>query len=527
MPLAHIELLQEIVAAGNTTAGVIAGLEFLRWDEYSALVNNLPDIPDSETWTAGGTHTQFVNAAIILIREASGQVRKYVQPKRNPSDAEAPTHFPNENVILFRSNDQAPGRRLNFCIQICSDFTQHTSVSSLRRDLESVGDSRLIDFTFLLQRNADQFAPQFLRSIQEYFEPPDQMIDTSHGCLVFANVASESHGKSDSWGRSMLVFPYDTTHWREAGTPTYWLRDESALNQRAAVLREPGTCIYWLRYKPHYLVSSIRGSGQPGPFVSNHAFALKLKGETFPDTAEFEPIPAVAHWIISEWADSKERIQEQLGDIPADVWNRFSDAYEEILAEWRSALEQSEESARHSFGLYFLCFHDKLLRQHSMEPMDWDDDIAARSRRLLAVCCLLRSGLAHGIFNLSPGPYEHANILDTTGVALICGRDKAISSVLVEAIPKIDTPEASSARDQYSILIVDPSDNQDTQAIARLVASCRQKFTSSKTEQDDITSAEASSQITALCDQSIWGAVTGAEDASDMSSRITATLGLA
>ena len=143
---------------------------------------------------------------------------------------------------------------MNFCVQICSDFTNFENVREFRRASEAVADGRPIDFTFLLQRNRDQFATQFVNSTGAYFAPPNAMIDTSRGCLVFANIGSESAGKSEYWGKSMLLFPWSDRHWRTYGSPTYWLHDDPANNYQAVVLREPGACLYWLRYKPHYLV---------------------------------------------------------------------------------------------------------------------------------------------------------------------------------------------------------------------------------------------------------------------------------
>lgn len=173
--LDHVDTLRLITQAGQGTAGVLAGLEFLRWDEYSDLVSNMPDMPDHPSWTANGEPTHMVNSALILLNENDGRLRRFVQPKRNPSDGEAATHFHSQNVLFFRSNNQAQGRRLNFGVQICSDFTDHTQVSHLRREFESVCDGRPIDFTFLLQRNPDQFAPQFRQSVRAYFDPPEQI----------------------------------------------------------------------------------------------------------------------------------------------------------------------------------------------------------------------------------------------------------------------------------------------------------------------------------------------------------------
>ena len=221
---------------------------FLTRREYSSLVQNMPDMPEPSLWTDGVTDTHRLNTALVLLQQSDGQLMQFIQPKRNPSDLEAATHFNCQSALFFRSTRQAQGRRLNFSVQICSDFTNYENVLEFRRECEKVADGRPLDFTFLLQRNKNQFASQFTKSIEAYFRAPHNMIDTLHGCLVFVNAASEVAGKSEDWGKSMLLFPW-SKHWRTDGSATYWLHDDKANNYQAVVLREPGACVYWLRYK--------------------------------------------------------------------------------------------------------------------------------------------------------------------------------------------------------------------------------------------------------------------------------------
>ena len=227
--LKHLDVLRDIAQLDERPVGVFAGLEFLTRDEYLSFIQDKSDMPEPNLWTDGVTETHRLNTALILLQESDGQLLQFIQPKRNPSDLEAATHFYCQNALFFHSTNQVQGRRLNFCVHICSDFTNFENVLEFRRKCETIAAGRPVDFTFLLQRNKNQFAPQFIRSIAAYFMPPIGMIDTSHGCLVFANVASQVAGKSEDWGKSMLLFPW-SKHWRTYGSATYWLHDDKANN---------------------------------------------------------------------------------------------------------------------------------------------------------------------------------------------------------------------------------------------------------------------------------------------------------
>ena len=415
--LSHIDVLRDIAQLGERPVGVFAGLEFLTREEYSSLVQDMSDMPEPNMWTDGVTETHRLNTALVLLQQSDGQLLQFIQPKRNPSDLEAATHFNCQSALFFRSTNQAQGRRLNFCVQICSDFTNFENVREFRRECEAVVNGRPVDFTFLLQRNEKQFAQQFVRSTQAYFAPPDAMIDTSHGCLVFANTASKVAGKSEGWGKSMLLFPWSSKRWRTYGSATYWLHDDKANNYQAVVLREPGACIYWLRYKPHYLVNPVAGSGQPGPFVDNYALALKLDEDKFPDQPSFDAIQAVTHWLLSEWSQSQDEFLLQLTHLPDLVVTACRNEHDLARSAWEEALHSNETHSRYTLDLYFSCSQDKLLLNGTREPQEWSAAIAYGARHFLAVYALLNCGFPGHCLMPQPRKFAHAILNEETNLS--------------------------------------------------------------------------------------------------------------
>jgi hypothetical protein len=293
-------------------------------------------------------------------------------------------------------------------------------VRELRRACEEAANGRQLDFTFVLERNEDQTAAHFKRSVAAYFEPPDGMADTSAGCLVFVNNANPTFGKSTQWGKSMFLFPF-TRRWRVSGSPTYWVSDEGPHNHQAVVVREPGPSIYWLRYKPQYLVNSTPGSGQPGPFVDNQALAVWINGQAFPAPVDFQAIQPVIHWLISEWSCIEPAFIKELREVgrPDVVRNALHAAYNESVERWRETLGTNEILAKRVVNLCFSGFPGAVFGKETMEPQLWPADVSSGVRRFLELYSVLHSALpvasnlrpaatnsAHALIRHNAGPTE-------------------------------------------------------------------------------------------------------------------------
>ena len=362
MPTCHIDLFDGIVSGLNRPVVVIAGLEYLQWDEYCGLANVLSHPPPLEAWFDGGLTTDIVNAAGIWIRDSNGDIWKYFQPKRNPQDHEqAIPVYPGQYTLFFKSRDQTPGSRLNFCVQVCSDFSSNRLVRNFRQDINSECPNIMLDLTFLLQCNRDQEAIQFKQAVQEYFSVPNRLVPTDHGCLLFVNNANHELGKSEHWGRSKLHFPQERWRHLDFAPPTYWINDDRAHGYQSVVLRESGPVIYWLTYKPHYLVSRIRGSGQAVPFTEGRALHVPINVTTFtngPATNRFVPIPAACHWLHEEWLEGKADLESSMTEnrIHGEVSTGYLDSYQLGLEEWSRVLDQQDYLARSTLDIYFECW---------------------------------------------------------------------------------------------------------------------------------------------------------------------------
>jgi hypothetical protein len=402
MPPSELILLEELVQAMHRPTVVVAGMEYQQWTEFQQLVLALPDMPEPQSWLEDGQPHHWVNAARIWIRDEHGQIKRFVQPKRHPqADEQAIPLYQGKNVLVFRSSTQADGQRLNFLTQICSDFTDVAFVRELRHQVAVECEGLHIDFTILLQMNQDQEAEQFKHAVKEYFEPPLQLAHTEDGALLFVNNACDKCGKSVQWGDSRFHFAFQRG-WPEPdfAPPTYWMREEGPHNFQAVAFRERGPGIYWVRYKPHYLVSRVRGGPQLVPFPETHALFAAIDGRHLGATAPanlFAAIPAVCHWLFSEWQEGQSDLDQSLeaDETARDVAARYLEAYADGVEEWHQAIAGHDEIARDALNIYFECWqgdaHPKFPGT-KVEPLAWCLDASRGVKCFLNAYGLLKLG---------------------------------------------------------------------------------------------------------------------------------------
>jgi hypothetical protein len=90
LPVAHIELIEELLNDANVPIVVIAGFEFMSWQEYDEVARQFSNTPQIEICHQNLQANTFVNTAGIWIKELCNDgtwaVRRYIQSKLWPSD---------------------------------------------------------------------------------------------------------------------------------------------------------------------------------------------------------------------------------------------------------------------------------------------------------------------------------------------------------------------------------------------------------------------------------------------------------
>lgn len=420
-PVDLLDRVEGLLTQMNRPTIVVAGVEYLDPSQYSNLISQSCN-PERERWVQGVDGWEKVNTAVILTRGADGALRKYLQPKIRPADAERAWRvYGAEHVLLFHHRSHAPGAGLHFCVQICSDFCSRTHVALLRERIARAfqNEDLRLDLTLLLQCNRDQEAPQFRDGTNAYFGGPHQAkVRTDAGAILMLNNASATGGISPHWGGSQFRFLYDS--WTQPGGEfTYWLSQMSNEEWQAAAFRDSGPSVYWVTYKPRYLCDR-RPSEDTHPFVDAVCWRIA------DGAPSFKPISAVIHWLESEWVTAAGSLVGSL--VAQGTQNQVAEAvhtaYQQSVAEWMAALDH--ERAKGAVSALFASLRSQpgypygATKYANTEPMKWraNSEIQRAAREMLRLHALLKMGAAASSTSFAAAPLATCHALLETSVPL-------------------------------------------------------------------------------------------------------------
>jgi len=437
VPLSCVDVLADLAGRATSPLVVIGGIEPLPWTEYLTFARSMVNTPAVERIGEGNPASLWVNTTGIWIRADDGSVLKYTQPKLHPSDGELPQFHKGENVIVFRSTDQSSHKRLNFCVQICSDFCSRRFVSDLRADIGRASPGLHLDFLFLPQHNPNQEAAQFKESVEAYYDVAQRGVQTNEGCLVFVNNANERQGKSSAYGSSRAYFPYRI--WREQEVPsaTYWLKNYATY--QAAIVRESGPGLYWFTYTPYCWLDRQPGAGHVLPYATGGFCAIEA------DHLETRPTPlwAEAHWLRNEWAAGTSEFVTDItesstpGVLVAAKAESCGDAYGSCTQGWCYYLAPRPEIAKDAINRYFCCWKDlPAYPAREAEPNRWSDDVPRGMTKFMQTYSLLQMGAPDAILGIRPECDRsgwHAAIGGNVYAVFLWGNSKRPARLLITA----------------------------------------------------------------------------------------------
>jgi hypothetical protein len=417
LPLKLIADVDDAVAAASKPLVFVAGLEHMPAAQYAELRQEF----DQSTDPIDPQTTRRVNAAAIWIATADG-TRRYLQLKRGLSDPEMNDFTRGVTSYCFVSSDQHPGRRLNFSVGICADFTNRDRVLRLRREMANHPEIGALDLMFLLQMNRDQEAVQFRSAVGAYFEPPvaaaapeATFIATDKSALVFVNRAAPDANPA-TYGRSAVHFPFNQQAIKRSdGARTFFLDDQSGFHHHSAVFREDRASVYFLEYVPLQLrIVGAAGTNEPSIFRS--ALFCDLRQQ--PGELAFIEISAITHWLLRTWENAETVIAGEavtnfrMTDVAKDAaimsWKQL---WRDAIEWWRSRLGANDDQARRQVSI--------LARDtKGIEPRRWGLDTTVR--------LLLRSFVLLGIGrqrNIDVCGNACASIdIDSRSIAFVSGR---------------------------------------------------------------------------------------------------------
>lgn len=274
----------------------------------------------------------------------------------------------------------------------------------------------------------------------------------------------------------------------------------------------------------------MAGSGQPGPFVDNHARALRLDEANFPTQPSFDAILPVTHWLFSEWSQSGSELVGKLEQVPASVLGGCKHAHDVARCSWEEALFSDEKLSRYTLGLYFSAIRDPILSKDTQEPQKWSNAIASGARRFLAVYALLTSGLSGLDLRPQPRPFAHAVLNEEINLSLIYGDDRSVSAIVAASISTIDSASGLFDKAKHVLILVSTLDSPDSATLNSLLEQNLTSITDADDVQtrgnDDITTTDGAVEFLPVCDDKIWTSVLNVPNMAALQARIAPLLGI-
>jgi hypothetical protein len=333
----------------------IAGVRGLRKDEYSrlcALQNVAPidplNAPDRVT------EHEWVNTSVTFIKDNSGGLSLWLQPKISPSwpetNAMHQSMFQGNLVRVFcaRFDNGMPCR---FLTVLCFDWVGRENgvvvSEAILQEFDAVCRStdspRDLHWVFVLQYNDSPNHPSFLNATNRFLtQITNPFVRRQDAAVVMVCTAtSQKPARSGPFGYSSLIFgpraPFDNVGCPPTfATQSARLRGSSDLGTCKDVLfREMGECMHAADVRvPSSVVADVtdRTAALAGATV------LPLLGTVVDPRVPGEPVPAVVKWT-----------NDELDDIP-DICGRYFNgaslqaplraSHERIVASYRRLCSQ-------------------------------------------------------------------------------------------------------------------------------------------------------------------------------------------
>ncbi len=296
---------------------------------YAQLLQ-LPNTTASEGNAAAAvTVQQWVNCIVTWVKDAQGQVHRWVQPKLSPAwvelDRSHQTMFQGETIYVFKASCADTGVPLRFASLLCYDWVGERDGRRVWELLlgginAAAQDAYLtLDWMFVPQCNPAPSHASFMSQVINFYQQGQfAKVLRDDTCLVMANVAGrDGPGKCDSFGQSAVIFASQKFS-KPSCMPTYSnggppFRAGNPLEScRDALFRESGACVHSLLIKnPKALPLGAAGRRVAVEHATVHPLSGKVDHRT-PGAG----VAAEVKWVNDELDEPTRALSHKFPDAP-------------------------------------------------------------------------------------------------------------------------------------------------------------------------------------------------------------------
>jgi hypothetical protein len=297
---------------------------------------------------------EWINCSVIWVREDTGEVRRFLQPKIRPCWAEMRTSalnmFRGRWIYLFQAKYNQDNFPCNFLSLICFDWVASLAGRTICDEILDLlsnrwqGNPKPLHWVFVPQYNEEPNHPAFLQSTHTFLDSSHHpTVDRCHTCVVMANAAvQQSPCHSGRGGFSACIFgpgaPFDCRSCR----PTVCmkperLRNNARLNNYSdVVFREMGECIHAFTVRvPRF----VRRDPTDHTFPIEDAIVYSASGHVEPRRPN-APVPAAVKWandcidVLDSLADtalSGRPLESEVRESQNSVTNQLRMVSQDLL----------------------------------------------------------------------------------------------------------------------------------------------------------------------------------------------------
>ena len=305
-----------VTAAVPASRIVIAGVQGLSKAQYTELCGLANANVEAANAPDRVTDNQWVNTSVTFVKDSSGSLSLWIQPKISPSWDEANARhqqmFPGKAVNIFEAkfDNDVPCR---FFSLLCFDWVGQEDGTAVPTAILQRFDhccrtayaQRSLQWVFILQYNPSPNHPSFLNAAHTFLSQPEPAFVQRHDtAIVMVSTANgKLPGRGKSFGYSSVIFgpraPFDG----KVCLPTFAtqssrLRESTILQTcKDAVFRERGECIHTAVVRVPASVVANPTDRTPGVV---EAMIYSLVGNSTDPRIPGGPVPAVVKWVNDE-----------------------------------------------------------------------------------------------------------------------------------------------------------------------------------------------------------------------------------
>lgn len=414
---------------------IISGIDGLRKDEYQHLYQQPNTTCHALSAPDHIGQNEWVNCSVTWVKDNSGSVTRYIQPKICPAWPEKNIHwqemFCGKAIYLFNAKYDNGDFPFSFISLICFDWIGRIDGSDTKvvdGFLQSMnrafaGKPQYLHWVFVLQENDEPNHDMFIQRTSDFLTQRSTypMVDRQNSTIVFVNNSTKTFGEeiiTSDRAFTSCVFPADVPFDTQGCPPTFSFASErfrgKLINRcNDVIFRELRPCIHSFKVRVAQFLNLTQDSRcHPIKNASVHHVDEDSDDPRFPGG----PVPACVKWVNDNLDDATPLNNR----IPIDhLSTQAESSYAIIVNHIRQLSADKHELNIH----YASAFHLSKLREDIWRNVDnWNEKEKNALEHMLDTLVIintayttdLQNNKLHATITINDEPIEVIAIRGTT-----------------------------------------------------------------------------------------------------------------